>query len=148
MLVIHLQKAGIKQYLGYFSRNFENLSFDVTREYNSLLTSSEQSDFYIIYRNKIFYDVVNSSLKAMNESMFRLFRSQLWKLSLDIIREYNSLMISSEQSDFYIINRRKIISDVVNSSLKAMNESIFRLLRSKLWKSIPNIMREYNSLMI
>ena len=50
-------------------------------------------------------------------------------LCLDIMREYNSLMISSEQSDFYIINRRKIISDVVNSSLKAMNESIFRLLR-------------------
>jgi hypothetical protein len=93
MLVIHLQKAGIKQYLGYFSRNFENLSFDITREYNSLLTSSEQSDFYIIYRNKIISDVVNSSLKAMNESMFRLFRSKRSKSIPNIMREYNSLMI-------------------------------------------------------
>ena len=83
----------MKQYFGYLGRNYENLSLDFMRENNSLMISSEQSDFYIINRNKIISDVVNSSFKAMNESMFRLFRSKRSKSIPNIMREYNSLII-------------------------------------------------------
>jgi hypothetical protein len=48
MLLIHILKEGMKQYSGNLGRNYENLSFDITREYNSLTTSSEQSVFYTI----------------------------------------------------------------------------------------------------
>jgi hypothetical protein len=41
MLVIHLQKEGMKQYLGYFSHNYENSYFDIMRENNYLMISSE-----------------------------------------------------------------------------------------------------------
>jgi hypothetical protein len=45
MLLFHILKEGMKQYLGYFICNYENLSFDITRENNCLMISSEQSDF-------------------------------------------------------------------------------------------------------
>jgi hypothetical protein len=44
LLLFHILKEGMKQYLGYFIRNFENLSFDITRENNCQMISSEQSD--------------------------------------------------------------------------------------------------------
>jgi hypothetical protein len=45
MLLIHILKEGMKQYFGYLGRNYENLSLDFMRENNSLMISSEQSDF-------------------------------------------------------------------------------------------------------
>jgi hypothetical protein len=56
--------------------------------------------------------------------------------------EYNPLMFSSEQSDFYNIKRRKIMSDAGNSSSESRIETIFRWLRSKLWKALPRYNEE------
>jgi hypothetical protein len=75
MLFSHLQKAGMKQYSGYLGGNYKNLSLDIMREYQSLMISSEQSDYYSIKRRKIMSDAGNSSSEGRNEIIFRLFRS-------------------------------------------------------------------------
>jgi hypothetical protein len=95
-------------------------------EYNSLMNSSEQSDFYFIKRRKIMSDAVYSSPKGRNELYLGYFGRNFEKLSLDIMIEYNPLMFSSEQSDFYNIKRRKIMSDAGNSSSEGSIETIFR----------------------
>jgi hypothetical protein len=56
----------MNQCSGYLGHNYEKLSLDIMREYNSLLTSSEQSDFYIIKRSKIMSDAGNSSSEGRN----------------------------------------------------------------------------------
>ena len=71
MLFIHLLKEGMKQYLGNLGRYFENLSLDIMREYNTLMISSEQSDFYNIKRRKIMSDAGNSSSEGRIETIFR-----------------------------------------------------------------------------
>ena len=78
MLWIHLLKEGMKQYLGNLGRFYENLSLDIMREYNTLMISSEQSDFYNIKRRKIMSDAGNSSSECRIETIFRLLRSKLW----------------------------------------------------------------------
>jgi hypothetical protein len=56
----------MNQYSGYLGRNYENLSRDFMREYNTPMISSEQSDFYIIKRRKIMSDAGNSSSEGRN----------------------------------------------------------------------------------
>ena len=46
------------------------------------------------------FDAVYSSQKGRNETLLRILGRNNEKLSLDIMREYNTLMISSARSDF------------------------------------------------
>ena len=91
------------------------------------MISSEQSDFYIINRRKIISDAGSSSSEGSNETIFRLFSSQLWK---SLPRFHEGKQLSNDfnwTKRIYIIKRRKIMSDAGNSSSEGRNETIFRV---------------------
>jgi hypothetical protein len=122
----------MKQYFGYLGRNYENLSLDFMRENNSLMISIEQSDFISLKDVKSCLMLLIHILKEGMKQYLGYFSRNYETSSFDSMTEYNSLMTSSEQSDFCIINRSKIISDGGNSSSEGSNETIFRLFRSQL----------------
>jgi hypothetical protein len=122
MLLFHILKEGMKQYLGYFIRNYEKLSFDITRQYNSLMISREQSDFITLKHVKSCLMLV---IHLQNAGIRSLLRKSLPRYN-EGIQLSNDLKLTKR---FCINKRRKIISDAGNSSIKVMNESIFRLLR-------------------
>jgi hypothetical protein len=69
------------------------------REYNSLMISSEQSDFISLKDVKSCLMLVIHLQKAGMIQYFGYLGRNYEKLSLDIMREYHSLMISSARSD-------------------------------------------------
>jgi hypothetical protein len=71
MLLFHILKEGMKQYLGYFIRNYEKLSFDITRQNNCQMNSSEQSDFISLKDVKSFLMLVIHLQNAGIRSLIR-----------------------------------------------------------------------------
>ena len=109
MLLFHILKEGMKQYLGYFIRNYEKLSFDITRQYNSLMISREQSDFITLKHVKSCLMLV---IHLQNAGIRSLLRKSLPRYNEGIQLSY----VLKCTKRFCIIKRRKIISDAGNSS--------------------------------